>query len=219
VSERSQETPTRKPRQARAKFTRETLIDAATQVLREQGFEAFNTNRVAEKAGISIGSLYQYFPNKQALTEAILLRHVGQLAGAIATGMAQAVALPMAEIVDLLVTITTDVYAADLQLQRVVHEQIPRHQSDAVMNPTLAQMTQWLAALFEAHSQEMRPMDFHIAADMVTHLVKDITCRVLLNTPNEAAMQAARQELCVMVRTYLGVVSAGRNAQADATAP
>jgi len=59
--------PRKKPRQARARATWEAVLEAAAQVLREAGPEALTTNRVAERAGVSVGSLYQYFPSKQAI--------------------------------------------------------------------------------------------------------------------------------------------------------
>ena len=52
----------------------ETLLEAAAQVLETKGLEGFNTNAVAERAGVSIGSLYQYFPSKDALTIALMER-------------------------------------------------------------------------------------------------------------------------------------------------
>jgi AcrR family transcriptional regulator len=51
-----------------------TLLEAAAQVLETKGREGFNTNAVAQRAGVSIGSLYQYFPGKDALTIALMQR-------------------------------------------------------------------------------------------------------------------------------------------------
>jgi AcrR family transcriptional regulator len=211
VSADYHKTSTRKPKQARAKFTQEALVDAATQVLRAQGYEGFNTNRVAEQAGVSIGSLYQYFPNKQALIEAIVVRHVAVLASTIAASLTQARTLPLGEAMDLLVQATMDVYASDLDLHRVVHEQIPKHQADAAVDATLAQLTHWVADLLRAHRQTLRAMDHHLAADMVVNLVKDTACRIVLGTlgpPEQAgagSLPTATRELCWMVRAYLGL--------------
>src|SRR3546814_9174202 len=59
--------PRKLPRQERSKATVEAILIAATQVLIEDGYERATTARVAERAGVSVGSLYQYFPNKEAL--------------------------------------------------------------------------------------------------------------------------------------------------------
>jgi AcrR family transcriptional regulator len=57
----------------------DSIKEAATRILKEQGVEGFNTNAVAEKAGVSIGSLYQYFGSKEALIAEIKREHFSQL--------------------------------------------------------------------------------------------------------------------------------------------
>jgi AcrR family transcriptional regulator len=66
--------PRKAPKQDRSAFMVEAILEAATRVLATQSLEGFNTNRVAEIAGVSIGSLYQYFPNKAALMSALIAR-------------------------------------------------------------------------------------------------------------------------------------------------
>lgn len=66
--------PRKAPRQARAEETVTSIIEAAAQVLEANGFEGFNTNAVSRRAGVSIGSLYQYFPGKDALMLALIQR-------------------------------------------------------------------------------------------------------------------------------------------------
>ncbi|AZO01469.1 TetR/AcrR family transcriptional regulator [Mesorhizobium sp. M9A.F.Ca.ET.002.03.1.2] len=65
----------KQPRQQRSIATVEAIIEAGAHILSELGWAGFNTNKVAEAAGVSIGSLYQYFPDKLALVEAIRRRH------------------------------------------------------------------------------------------------------------------------------------------------
>lgn len=61
----------RRPKQARSRVTRDAIFEAATQILERQGERAFNTNRIAERAGVSVGTIYQYFPNKEAILVAM----------------------------------------------------------------------------------------------------------------------------------------------------
>jgi AcrR family transcriptional regulator len=70
--------PRKHPRQARSKQMRANILAASTRVLRDQGPLRFTTLRVAAEAGISVGSLYQYFPNKQALIFALHSQNVEQ---------------------------------------------------------------------------------------------------------------------------------------------
>lgn len=77
--------PRKQPRQARSAATVEVILAAAARVLARDGLEGFNTNRVAETAGVSVGSLYQYFPNKAALTAALIARAQTALAESLET--------------------------------------------------------------------------------------------------------------------------------------
>ncbi len=68
--------PRKPPVQRRSRATVEELLVAAAQVFEERGYAAGTTNRIAERAGVSIGTLYQYFPSKEAMAVALLERHV-----------------------------------------------------------------------------------------------------------------------------------------------
>ena len=66
----------KEPRQARSRATVEAIVQAGARILSDEGWAGFTTNRVAELAGVSIGSLYQYFPDKLSLVDAIRRRHL-----------------------------------------------------------------------------------------------------------------------------------------------
>src|SRR5215470_16463733 len=76
-------TPRKSPRQDRSIATVDAIFEATIQVLLSDGVSRLNTTRVAHRAGVSVGTLYQYFPNKQALLFAVLDRHLATLADAI----------------------------------------------------------------------------------------------------------------------------------------
>ncbi|EPF6153898.1 TetR/AcrR family transcriptional regulator [Acinetobacter baumannii] len=71
--------PRKRPRQARSVATFEAILEAAARILESLGFAGFNTNAVAELAGVSIGSLYQYFPSKDALIVELIRRERAKL--------------------------------------------------------------------------------------------------------------------------------------------
>lgn len=68
--------PRKKPSQRRSRVTVESIFEATIQVLLANGLEAITTTQIAERAGVGVGSLYQYFPNKNALLAALVQRHV-----------------------------------------------------------------------------------------------------------------------------------------------
>src|SRR5262245_16272243 len=75
--------PRKTPIQTRSAFTVDTISEATIQVLLSVGFDHLTTTRVAERAGVSVGTLYQYFPNKHALLFSVLEQHLNRVAGAV----------------------------------------------------------------------------------------------------------------------------------------
>ena len=73
--------PRKKPRQRRSKVTCDAILEAAARILEAAGREGLTTNAIAERAGVSIGSLYQYFPNKEAVLAAVLRSKRAELLG------------------------------------------------------------------------------------------------------------------------------------------
>jgi AcrR family transcriptional regulator len=71
--------PRKKPQQRRSRVTIDTIFEAAIQVLLANGLDGITTIQIADRAGVSVGSLYQYFPNKRALLAAVVGRHVGEV--------------------------------------------------------------------------------------------------------------------------------------------
>jgi AcrR family transcriptional regulator len=70
----------KKPQQERSRATIDVIFEATIQILLANGFDKTTTIQIADRAGVSVGSLYQYFPNKRALLAAIVKRHVGEVA-------------------------------------------------------------------------------------------------------------------------------------------
>src|SRR5688572_25702805 len=68
-------TPRKKPIQARSQATVGVILDATARVLTREGYDRASTNRIAETAGVSVGSLYQYFRSKESLVAALIDRH------------------------------------------------------------------------------------------------------------------------------------------------
>ena len=76
--------PRKRPRQARARVTVDAIIEAAVHIFEAHGYEQTTTDRVAQRAGVSVGSLYQYFPNKDALLVGLFEHHLREIEGTFA---------------------------------------------------------------------------------------------------------------------------------------
>lgn len=117
--------PRRVPRQARAKVTRDAILEAGAQLLRGAELAAFTTDRIAEVAGVSIGTLYQYFPNKDAVLVGLAERELARMGELLIEYAARLGDSPEA-LVESYVRACTEVHAREARLHRVLIEELPR---------------------------------------------------------------------------------------------
>lgn len=144
--------PVRQARQARAQSTVEALLDAGARILAEGGWPAFNTNAVAMRAGVSIGSLYEYFENKQAPVDAIADGHLAQGEALLAEGAARLGTITQTgELITALVEGSVMLHAHDPRLHRALSSEVPlspggRERAERLRQGLTGLAAQWLAS-------------------------------------------------------------------------
>ncbi|WP_433566829.1 TetR/AcrR family transcriptional regulator [Nocardia sp. CA-151230] len=121
-------TPRKTPRQQRSEFTFDAILDAAARLFQQHGYAATTTNKVAELAGVSIGTLYHYIPNKDALLYALAERHLRDGAAELLSEAAQlrSEQPSLAETVRRLITAVTRLHTTAPHMHRLLYEQAPR---------------------------------------------------------------------------------------------
>ena len=122
--------PVIKPRkiatQERSRATVDTLIEATARILVKEGFDKASTNRIAEVAGVSIGSLYQYITGKEAHVAALIESHQQQIIQTVRSGLMRVSTQPLEQAMRTFVAIAVEAHRHDPHLHRVLAEQIPR---------------------------------------------------------------------------------------------
>jgi len=196
--------PRKAPRQARSRLTVEALLDAAAQVFERHGYAAGTTNRIAERAGVSIGSLYQYYPNKDAILVALVEQHLDE--GAAAAGpvlAALAADVPpiedgMRRLVEAMVALHRDRPA----LHRVLFEEAPR---PPALRRRLEELEEAATAAVAAYlrASGATDRDPSRAARMVVRVVETVTHELVLR-PRGVPVDAHVDEAVVLLTRYLG---------------
>jgi AcrR family transcriptional regulator len=126
MSARRRTLPRKAPKQQRAKFTVDAILDATARILVERGFAGATTNRIAETAGVSIGSLYQYFPSKEALVAALVEEHLGKMNGLLATHLEAVTGSDLASDTRRLVNGLIAAYRWEPRLHHVLCQEVPK---------------------------------------------------------------------------------------------
>jgi AcrR family transcriptional regulator len=194
--------PRKSPVQARSTASVDAILEATVQVLLEAGKERLTTTRVASRAGVSVGTLYQYFPNKSALLQAALKRHMDGVAEAVERVCEEQVGNSLADMGTALVDaflrakmndgkISVALYAvsSDVDGARIVH-QIGLRSNEAI--------TAMLAS-----AREPLTKDPQLAASMLQGAMAGISRRLLESDAPEEHFESFRQELIVFACSYL----------------
>ena len=190
----------KEPRQARSKATVEAIVQAGARVLSEAGWAGFTTNRVAALAGVSIGSLYQYFPDKGSLVDAVRRRHLDDcllvMRGASTEGLSPA------EFAAALVRNIVAAHSINPGLHRVLLDEAPS--SERYRDPDSDFEIEYLANYARAvAAYRKRPRDAR--DDLSARVLSDAIDGVIHNAARRGAIadRAMQAELIRMVGLYL----------------
>jgi AcrR family transcriptional regulator len=176
---------------------------AAARILIRDGYEALTTNRVAEEAGASVGSLYQYFSSKQQLVAALLQRHIDDTMAQIREELPQLSLLPVERAVPRFVELMIESHRVDPDLHRVFVEQLPRVGDFAKVETSLNEGLALAEAYFRAHSAELRPQNHALSAFLLVYSVEALTHAAVLSRPEWLATPEFVSEISALVLGYL----------------
>lgn len=196
----------RTPRQTRALQTVDFILEAAAYILAEEGLEGFTTNRIAERAGVNIASLYQYFPNKSAILEELQARHIAAPDDSYLQLLDRLRHLPLEAAVRTIVDVALDIHAAEPTMHKLFLQTLPRqtrHPNDHFEQERLAKLTAILAPKSRAAN---RPdMTMFITRHALTSVVHEAVCE----RPEWLLEPDFREEIVMLIVNYLGGTRSG----------
>lgn len=182
---------------------------AAARILVRDGYEALTTNQVAEEAGASVGSLYQYFSSKQQLVAALLEQHIDNTMAQIREEVPRLSLLPVEQAVPRFVELMIESHRVDPELHRVFVEQLPRVGQFAKVETNLNEGLVLAEAYLRAHASELRPQDHALSAFLLVYTVEALTHVAVLSRPDWLAKPEFVSEISALVLGYLQPRGAG----------
>jgi AcrR family transcriptional regulator len=200
---RTRTAPRKKPRQERSQATVEAILSATARVLCSTGYDHASTNRIALAAGVSVGSLYQYFPSKEALVAALVEKHTDQMMSLLRAKLAEVALAPLPVAVRTMIEAMFDAHAVDPKLHKVLIEQVPRIGRLEKLVDMDHEIEVLLAAYLQARANELRRQDVGAAAIVLVHLVESVTHHAVLTELPASRRRALSDELTDMVLRYL----------------
>jgi AcrR family transcriptional regulator len=178
---RARTKPRKEASQDRSRATVNALLEATARILVREGFDKASTNRIAAVAGVSVGSLYQYFPSKEALVAAVIVRHQQEIMQLVRGELAQAANQPIERGVRTLVATAVKAHRLDPKLHRVLAEQIPRVGRLEKVETFNQENYTLFRAYLESHRQEIRATDLGLAAFICVTSIEALTHTAVLH--------------------------------------
>jgi len=202
--------PLTKPRkvasQERSRVTVDALVEATARILVREGFDKASTNRIAEVAGVSVGSLYQYFPGKEALVAAVIERHQQEIMQTVRGELAEVLAQPVEKAVRKLVAVAVKAHRVDPKLHRVLAEQIPRVGKLEKLETFNRENYTLFRTYLESHRDELRVDDLELASFVCVTSIEALTHNAVLHYSkmlSDEAMETLIEEGARLVTGYL----------------
>jgi AcrR family transcriptional regulator len=192
----------RQPKQRRARQTVEAVLEAVVRVLKREGIHAVTTNRIAEVAGVSIGSVYQYFPDKRAIFSALHQRHIQQIDRIVETTLVEHAASSMDEFVSAMVEAMIDAHKTDPELYELLMTEVP-HRAGGTQDFAVRLHGAFRLAISAGMPELKKRGDLDKVVFVVTNMVDALSHGAVLRRPPGLSLTDAKTESVRAVLAYL----------------
>jgi AcrR family transcriptional regulator len=201
--------PRKTPIQARSTVTVEAISEAAIQVLLRDGAERLTTTRVAGRAGVSVGTLYQYYPNKQSLLFGVLEHHMNNVAARVEAACESACHKPLAEMIRDMVEAFVDAKMERADISVALYRV-----SAGVGGPTLIKRIgqrsrKAVEAMLQTAPDTKSPPD-QFAIDIMLAAMAGAMRSLLEAGPTSATVRKSREQLVLLCQSYMAAATAKR---------
>jgi AcrR family transcriptional regulator len=190
------------PIQARSAVTVEAISEATIQVLLTHGAERFTTTRVAARAGVSVGTLYQYYPNKQALLFAVLENHMNHVAETVEVACENARHKPLAEMIREMVEAFVDAKMERADISGALYRVSANVGGPALIKRIGERLRKAVEAMLQTAPDAKLPPD-KFAIDTMLAAMAGAMRSLLEAGPSPGAVRKLREQLVLLCQSYM----------------
>jgi AcrR family transcriptional regulator len=199
--------PRKRPVQARSAASVDAILDATIQVLLRVGKERLTTTRVALRAGVSVGTLYQYFPNKSALLQAVLRRHLDVVAETMERACVEQKGSTLRQMATALINAFLEAKVRDVKTSVALYAVSSDVDGAKIAQKMAERSNKAIVGMLETASEPLRK-DPQLVASMLQGAMVGVSRRLLEFGAAEKEFESFREELIVFACAYLEASSA-----------
>lgn len=195
--------PRKRPKQARSTHLVGCIVEATARVLAAHGYAATSTNLIAAEAGVSVGSLYQYFPNKEALIVAVHERHLDQIRQVMDAILGGCRTGTLADYIAAMVRAALAAHLVDPRLHRVLEYEVPfvetAEDHGEMSRSAHARVRAWL----EEWRDVIAPTNLDLAAWVILQTTQSLVHAAVLDPPPQFTIPDIEQAITNVILGYL----------------
>jgi AcrR family transcriptional regulator len=202
--------PRKTPIQARSTVTVEAISEATIQVLLSHGAERLTTTRVADRAGVSVGTLYQYYPNKRSLLFAVLENHLNHVAARVEAACESASHKPLAQMIKEMVEAFVDAKMERTEISTALYRISTEVGGPTLIKGVTQRSRKAAEAMLETAPDIKSPPD-KIAIEIMLSAMAGTMRSLLEAGPSSATVRKAREQLVLLCQSYMAAATAERD--------
>ena len=192
------------PQQARSRFMVQVILDAAAGlIVQPRGLETFTTRSVAELAGVSVGSLYQYFPDKNSILSMLHIRHSAELFSYIHDAAAVDRNVGLASKVKRMVDSVVGVHIANAGFHRIMETELLRWESSPEWEANCGAALEAVRKMFSIHSHEIARTNTELAAQITVEILETMSHMVVLRGTAGETIESVNDQIHLMIMGHL----------------
>ena len=203
--------PRKTPVQARATVTVDAICEATIQVLLSHGADRLTTTRVADRAGVSVGTLYQYYPHKQALLYAVMEDHMEKVASAVETACEHSCRKPLAEMIKEIVEAFVDAKMKRADVSVALYQVAAEIGGPALVKKAGVRMRKAVDAMLQTAPNITSPHE-KSTVDTMLAAMSGVMRSLLEARPLQTMVRNVREQLVLLCQSYMAAAT-GRSAQ------
>ena len=194
--------PRKTPVQARSTVTVEAISEATIQVLLSLGPDRLTTTRVAERAGVSVGTLYQYYPNKSSLLFAVLELHMKRVTASVETACVTAHHMPLADMIKRMVEAFVNAKMERPDVSVALYRVSPDIGGPELIKRVTQRTRKAVGEMLQTAPDVKSPPD-RFAIDMMLAAMAGVMRSMLEAGPSPVTVRKSREQLVLLCQSYL----------------
>ncbi|PZR14475.1 MAG: TetR family transcriptional regulator [Archangium gephyra] len=195
----------KRPVQKRAEVTVDAIVEGTLQVLRRDGYVALTTTRVAEKAGVSVGTLYQYFPDKRSLVTALMVRYFGRMVGAVQGAAEEVIGAPLEHAIRHTLRALLQVKRENLDLALALRGPMSELDGAGLLRDSTRQLLEVVAAMLRASAPRLKHVEQR--AGVLLSALEGSVSHAVFESPHLLSEPWYLEELVALATGYLSARS------------